>query len=95
MVIYYYDNAVHYHDYHTSMHKIHQNTIKYSSLCCSLYAIQYLVDTQLAVIYAKAISLQLINIYFTTTNSHPDTEKHYHSNDNLYHCNYHMFSIIT
>ena len=29
------------------MHEIHQNAIKHSSLCCSLYAIQYLVDMQL------------------------------------------------
>ena len=28
------------------MHEIHQNTIKYSSLCCSLHC---LVDTQLAI----------------------------------------------
>ena len=66
MEIYYYDNTVHYHDYYnnSSMHEIHQNTIKYSSLCCSLYAIQYLVDTQLAVIYAKAISLTVNQYIF-------------------------------
>ena len=29
------------------MHEIHQNAIKHSSLCCSLYAIQCLVDMQL------------------------------------------------
>ena len=29
------------------MHEIHQNAIKHSSLCYSLYAIQYLVDMQL------------------------------------------------